>query len=208
MRNDQIFVLLLVVLLPLSGCFENTVGDAEGADDESGTTVVNNYYNQTLNSQPLFHVASVGLEAKCDNYFGGDCGRVSTYDPNTGEELSRMYHVTPVFWFSVTDPDSNITSVGIDLDLDQVMDFQFPNNSNWSDLMFYRGPDIAQSEGSLGSYAQYGSTPSMCFMRFNLMALDDNGGVGIVPYTLLAEGSNVLPRDAEGCQADYTGVEE
>ena len=42
MRNDQIFVLLLVVLLPLSGCFENTVGDAEGADDvDSGTTVVN-----------------------------------------------------------------------------------------------------------------------------------------------------------------------
>jgi hypothetical protein len=29
MRNDQIFVLLLVVLLPMSGCFGGGVGDAE-----------------------------------------------------------------------------------------------------------------------------------------------------------------------------------
>ena len=33
MRNDQIFVLLLVVLLPMSGCFDGGtagVGEAEG----------------------------------------------------------------------------------------------------------------------------------------------------------------------------------
>ena len=42
MRNDQIFVLLLVVLLPMSGCFDGAVGDAEGTDDaSSGTTVIN-----------------------------------------------------------------------------------------------------------------------------------------------------------------------
>ena len=34
MRNDQIFVLLLVVLLPMSGCFDGGgVGEAEGAQD-------------------------------------------------------------------------------------------------------------------------------------------------------------------------------
>ena len=50
MRNDQIFVLLLVILLPLSGCFDGAVGDAEGTDDaSSGTTIVNNYYNNTSN---------------------------------------------------------------------------------------------------------------------------------------------------------------
>jgi hypothetical protein len=55
MRNDQIFVLLLVVLLPLSGCFDGGgVGEAEGAqdsDETSGTTVVNHYYNNTTTSQ-------------------------------------------------------------------------------------------------------------------------------------------------------------
>ena len=35
MRNDQIFVLLLVVLLPMSGCFDGAVGDAEATDDET-----------------------------------------------------------------------------------------------------------------------------------------------------------------------------
>jgi hypothetical protein len=33
MRKDQIFVLLLVVLLPMSGCFDGSVGDAEGTDN-------------------------------------------------------------------------------------------------------------------------------------------------------------------------------
>lgn len=35
MRNDQIFVLLLVILLPLTGCFDAAVGDAEGTDNAS-----------------------------------------------------------------------------------------------------------------------------------------------------------------------------
>ena len=38
MRNDQIFVLLLVILLPLSGCFDNAVGEAEGDDDRDNST--------------------------------------------------------------------------------------------------------------------------------------------------------------------------
>ena len=37
MRKDQIFVLLLVFLLPMTGCFGGIVGDAEADDDdESG----------------------------------------------------------------------------------------------------------------------------------------------------------------------------
>ena len=62
MRNDQIFVLLLVILLPLSGCFDGAVGDAEGTDDaSSGTTIVNNYYNNTTvssNEAALQHIYS------------------------------------------------------------------------------------------------------------------------------------------------------
>ena len=47
MRNDQIFVLLLVILLPMSGCFDGAVGDAEAEEDSERTNVVNNYYNNT-----------------------------------------------------------------------------------------------------------------------------------------------------------------
>ena len=205
MRNDQIFVLLIVVLLPMSGCFDGAVGDAEGTDDtDSNTTVINNYYNQTTNIPPIFHIASIGFENP-DDY-----GRISTYDPSTGEELTRMYHVTPQFWFSVTDSDSNITDVGIDLDLDLVLDYHFINNGSWGDLSFYAGPDIAQSNGSLANYGsgEWAHYEAYCYVRFNLMALDDEGGIQIIPYTLNVEGNEKLPHDADGCQADYSDFVE
>lgn len=34
MRKDQIFVLLLVLLLPMTGCFGDIVGDAQADDDD------------------------------------------------------------------------------------------------------------------------------------------------------------------------------
>lgn len=51
MRSDQIFVLLLIILIPLTGCFENGVGDADAQDatGETATSVINNYYNNTSN---------------------------------------------------------------------------------------------------------------------------------------------------------------
>ncbi|MBT7244708.1 MAG: hypothetical protein HN874_04590, partial [Euryarchaeota archaeon] len=52
MRNDQIFVLLLVVLLPMSGCMESAVGEVEGTEETSSeTTIVNNYYNNTSTNE-------------------------------------------------------------------------------------------------------------------------------------------------------------
>jgi hypothetical protein len=48
MKTDRVFVLLLVVLLPLSGCFDGSVGDADATEDSSeNTAVINNYYNNT-----------------------------------------------------------------------------------------------------------------------------------------------------------------
>ena len=76
MRNDQIFVLLLVVLLPMSGCFDGGgVGEAEGAqdsDETSGTTVVNHYYNNTttttiVESNPEYYVTS-GTYGNCGQW--------------------------------------------------------------------------------------------------------------------------------------------
>ena len=208
MRNDQIFVLLLVVLLPMSGCMDAAVGDVEGTEDAesttpvvNNTTVVNNYYNQTTNQPPQFYIAGVG-------YNDESLGRVSTFDPSTGEELTRMYHTTFQFWFSVTDVDSNITSVGLDLDLDQVIDHPFVTNESWSNFTYHEGPGIAQSNGSLANYGhgEWASYPQYCFARFNLMAFDDDGGVQIIPYTLRMD--DALPHDAVSCQSDYTGVED
>lgn len=50
MKPDKVFVLMLVILLPLTGCID--VSDNAGAEDstdsgDDGMTVVNNYYNNT-----------------------------------------------------------------------------------------------------------------------------------------------------------------
>ena len=198
MRNDQIFVLLLVILLPMSGCFDDGIGDAEAADDtDEGTTVINNYYNQTSNQPPVIYVAEF-RPVQGHNVPYADYGKVSTFDPNSGEELTRMYHLHWTWWFSVIDVDSNITAVGVDLDLDQVIDHHFINNDTWSNFSYHMSPGIAASNGSLTQWPE-------CFVRFNLMAIDDDGGVGIIPYTMR---DSELPHDVRGCQEDYTGVEE
>lgn len=50
MKTDRVFVLLLVILLPMTGCID--VADNAGAEDSTessndGMTVVNHYYNNT-----------------------------------------------------------------------------------------------------------------------------------------------------------------
>ena len=61
MRSDQIFVLMLVIFLPLTGCFGDAIGEAE-AEDSDDTTVINNYYynNTTIvesdNNEPEYFV--------------------------------------------------------------------------------------------------------------------------------------------------------
>ena len=63
MRKDQIFVLLLIVLLPLSGCMDGAIGDADAQDStEEEAAVVNYYYNNTTNhvqNEPtLYHLST------------------------------------------------------------------------------------------------------------------------------------------------------
>jgi hypothetical protein len=64
MRKDQIFVLILVIFLPLTGCFGNSVGEAEADENGEGTTVINNYYNNSTvqtNSQQITYFSSGGI---------------------------------------------------------------------------------------------------------------------------------------------------
>lgn len=187
MRNDQIFVLLLVVLLPLSGCMDNTVGDAEGTDDiDSDVTVVNHYYNQTTNHPPIIHMASIGQTGEFGEEQEAD-ERRSTYNQTTGEEESRMYYRYYGLWFSVIDADGNITAVGIDGDLDLTIDHEFSldANSSWSDITYHESYGFAWSNttnGGVGSWG--GGFDGYCYLRFNLIAIDNDGGLTVNPYTM------------------------
>ena len=46
MTTDKLFILLLVILLPLTGCLD-IADTAEAEESEEETTIVNNYYNNT-----------------------------------------------------------------------------------------------------------------------------------------------------------------
>ena len=59
MKPDKVFILLLVILLPLTGCIDvSDNADAQDSSDteEAETTVINNYYNNTT------VVESIGFE--------------------------------------------------------------------------------------------------------------------------------------------------
>ena len=56
MKPDKVFILMLVILLPLTGCIDvSDNADAQDASDseEKETTVINNYYNNTTTVQSV-----------------------------------------------------------------------------------------------------------------------------------------------------------
>ena len=63
MRNDQIFVLLLVILLPMSGCFDGAVGDAEGSEEVvPATTEESQMYHMYTESNET-NVANISVNS-------------------------------------------------------------------------------------------------------------------------------------------------
>jgi len=102
MRNDQIFVLLLVILLPMSGCFDGAVGDAEGSDDsDSGGTNAN---AGETNHPPVISAAITGSIELTE---GLDC-------MTNGVQVEARH--------AMTDWDGTIAQAGWDIDLDGAID--------------------------------------------------------------------------------------
>ena len=75
MRNDQIFVLLLVVLLPLSGCFDNAVGEAEADEyDDVEMTHQEQLFSLHLLANDNHTVTVNGTSLKIDSSFHEEAG--------------------------------------------------------------------------------------------------------------------------------------
>jgi hypothetical protein len=61
MTTDKVFILLLVIMLPLTGCLDMT-DNAEAEESDEETTVVNNYYNNTTEVSTLPTLYTLHLE--------------------------------------------------------------------------------------------------------------------------------------------------
>ena len=155
MKTDRIFVLLLVVMLPMSGCFDDAVGDAEGTDESEVNEELLN--NSTNNENPLIYIWGQTLDAGCPN------------------RTSCTFSWT----ISVMDIDGNVSSVGIDSDLDGVIDHEFISEDWTQHTQEFDGPVDWSSDNAV----QKSPSHEWCYFAFNLIAIDDDGGKSIHPIT-------------------------
>ena len=90
MKTDRIFVLLLVVLLPMTGCFDDAVGDAEGTDEADGTSDTGDnggtQVSDAANSQARTWYSSGGVY---QTYW--DDGQYSGYESNDSDDDDNTY---------------------------------------------------------------------------------------------------------------------
>ena len=96
MKIDRVFVLLLVVMLPMTGCFDDAVGDADATDDTTDSGDASN--NGAYNHPPVISAAITG---SLDFTEGPDC-------TTNGFEVEARH--------AMTDWDGNIAQAGWDVD--------------------------------------------------------------------------------------------
>ena len=153
MKTDRIFVLLLVVMLPMSGCFDDSVGDAEAAEDGSETTVINNYYNQT-NTPPVIYGDSI-------TWWSGSWQELATYS-------------------MVLDIDGVVTNYGLDIDLDGVIDFEMSTDDDGNYSQWVKRVNATFTESDINPIIISGGE-NYCYLWVNNIAIDDDGAITIVP---------------------------
>lgn len=136
MRNDQIFVLLLVILLPMSGCFDGAVGDAEGSDDsDSGGTSTN---TAGYNHPPIISATITGPLELTE---GSDC-------MTSGVQVEARH--------AMTDWDGTIAQAGWDTDLDGTIDYVVTDSEGHTMLQIPLDGMIYLNKSTTGSqYTNY-----------------------------------------------------
>ena len=137
MRNDQIFVLLLVILLPMSGCFDGGtagVGEAEGAQDNGGENTPSTS-TSTAAAPNLPPVISVEIMGSLANVEGSDC-------TTTAFEIEVRH--------AMTDWDGSILNAGWDVNLDGVIDY--PTNSSEGYMMIEIPMNTMVSRNVISTY--------------------------------------------------------
>jgi len=103
MRKDQIFVLLLIVILPLSGCVDGTIGDADAQDstESNTTTIVNNYYNNTTTPNTQIDYKYLSFDEELENGEWNNTITPWNYQQQSPNVLIGSFNTTGGHLFSV-----------------------------------------------------------------------------------------------------------
>jgi hypothetical protein len=97
MKTDKLFILMLVILLPLTGCIDvsDNANADESVNDEGGdeTTVINNFYNNTtvMNAASMPEYRFLIFDTELEN---GEWPQTTTLAGNTEHVLLGSFNTT------------------------------------------------------------------------------------------------------------------
>lgn len=160
MTTDKLFILLLVILLPLTGCLDiaDTAESQEQLNEES---------QSELNHHPVIYLN----QARFWDYYD--------YSTNTLVE-----NVIVVSAGMAIDFDGNITDFGIDTNQDGVIDFPLDHSGNTLIQAAYN-PDNMTDWMNPIPY-EYGDI-EYCYQWLSLIAIDDDGAMSVEPFMVTFE---------------------
>ena len=167
MKTDKVFVLLLVILLPLTGCIDIT-DNAEGQDattEESQTET---------NIMPVIYG---------DAYFG------SHYCSSDSSSTGNMIVTRAAY---AVDFDGNISEFGLDVNQDGSIDFEINAtcaNAEYqpiigTDSTDWMNPIPMNTWGGMDRDIEY------CYQDLALIAIDDDGGMTANPFRVTFDYDN------------------
>lgn len=255
MRTDQIFVFLLMILLPMSGCLGNAdVETSEGDDIVIGESLDDwpTYYVPAASDLPTCDSSTLGrlYYVEADTNFqacmstgwevvdiGGSNSNIILNQPpivsarvwSTGEAYGYLVDdgdgtMSIAFyldWFAY-DVDGTVTSVGIDQDMDGVVDITLPSNSGAIDSQssiqlangetlngaFVAPLEVGTSFSRITDFMENEETPMVdCGLiiqkSFFVIASDDSGASTTIPIVApLTLGEGYDPVDGFEIQED------
>ena len=167
MKPDKVFILLLVILLPLTGCIDVS-DNADAQEDESAQQPSQNQTVLPPNHHPVIY-GSVSF---------GDYWHDSNSTLSENVLIARTLHSL--------DFDGFVVEFGIDVNKDGVIDLPI-NNAYVNDAEWQMVPN-SDSDGwkSPIEYDSWGSGDvEYCFQWLSVIAKDDDGDITVEPFMVV-----------------------
>ena len=155
MTTDKVFILLLVIMLPLTGCLDVT-------DTAESQAPLNEESQSEQNHHPVIYLN----QARFSDY----------YDYSTSTLVEDVIVVSAGM---AIDFDGNITAFGIDTDQDGVIDFSLDHTGNTLIQAAYN-PDNMTDWMNPIPYEQ--GDIEYCYQWLSLIAIDDDGAMSVEPF--------------------------
>ncbi|MEL0332056.1 MAG: hypothetical protein VW982_07560 [Candidatus Poseidoniales archaeon] len=157
MRKIQIFVLILIVGLPLSGCI-----DGADTDEESE--------NQTISSTNHHPVIYGFVEFSDYQHY-----------PNSTSPVDALVSVN---YAHAIDFDGNITQFGVDTNQDGEIDLEINQSRDGPGTKLVNGSESDSWKNPTEYFFSGTSDVFACYQWLSIIAVDDDGDITVKPFII------------------------